>query len=536
LAARSPAREAMQASPSAWLGSALSARPGALAAGAEGFASTRSAAAADLSLDFLSPEVLVAARSFGFSPVEALRAQRLAAAGRPELTRLASLVDQVFVSALSPTGSGERERAAGPGGAASFSASELAQLTPQRMPRGSFLMPSASSRALGVTAGQAEREQPGIAAALELVAAGQVAEVAEGAARRPAATGAPSWPVSDSGGASPASAEAVSRDQARHRGEHMREVAQERAATEAARDLLPRHLWSVFDAVYLSLGEETVASDVRPLGPAARAARALALASRARSPEDLPLSARARAAAAWAVLPAVMTGGVSAPRAGAPGRAPRPAPTFSASYAAGGEGETATGAPRRPSGASRAGEALASLVAPSFFRGDDRGDGYAPISGERARSSMPATTPTFVETGSRERPAPPPRSEPPPRPAPRPAPAASPEPSRKEFEAWFQSAAQKYFGEAPSASGLTIAEMTLVTSAPREQIAASEATAMHTTGTQFMAGAATGGAEGGGGPGGGAPPNIDKIAQDVYDQIVRMLAVARERSGDPWNR
>jgi hypothetical protein len=29
---------------------------------------------------------------------------------------------------------------------------------------------------------------------------------------------------------------------------------------------------------------------------------------------------------------------------------------------------------------------------------------------------------------------------------------------------------------------------------------------------------------------------MDKIAQDVYDQIVRMLAVARERNGDPWSR
>jgi hypothetical protein len=36
--------------------------------------------------------------------------------------------------------------------------------------------------------------------------------------------------------------------------------------------------------------------------------------------------------------------------------------------------------------------------------------------------------------------------------------------------------------------------------------------------------------------GGGGQPNIDKIAQDVYEEIVRMLAIARERSGDPWNR
>ena len=39
----------------------------------------------------------------------------------------------------------------------------------------------------------------------------------------------------------------------------------------------------------------------------------------------------------------------------------------------------------------------------------------------------------------------------------------------------------------------------------------------------------------------GAPPenraaDIDKIAQDVFEQICRMLDVARERSGDPWQR
>ena len=31
-------------------------------------------------------------------------------------------------------------------------------------------------------------------------------------------------------------------------------------------------------------------------------------------------------------------------------------------------------------------------------------------------------------------------------------------------------------------------------------------------------------------------PDIDKIAQDVYEQICRMLEIARERSGDPWQR
>jgi hypothetical protein len=31
-------------------------------------------------------------------------------------------------------------------------------------------------------------------------------------------------------------------------------------------------------------------------------------------------------------------------------------------------------------------------------------------------------------------------------------------------------------------------------------------------------------------------PDIDRIAQEVFEQICRMMAVARERSGDPWQR
>src|SRR6185503_12547785 len=179
---------------------------------------------------------------------------------------------------------------------------------------------------------------------------------------------------------------------------------------------------------------------------------------------------RSRAAAAWAVLPIVLTGGAapSGPgRAGARGASARAAGRAAAApstYVAGeAPGSSATSG--RP--ASRAGEALASLVAPAFFRADDRGDGFAPLVSGRA---APPTS--FVETGSVERPAPP-RPAPPPAPPPRPAPAPrAAEPTQKEFEAWFQTAAKKFFGEAPSPSGLTVAEMTLVSSAPRTQIAA----------------------------------------------------------------
>ncbi|HEU5056029.1 MAG TPA: hypothetical protein VFU21_05870, partial [Kofleriaceae bacterium] len=305
-------------------------------------------------------------------------------------------------------------------------------------------------------------------------------------------------------------------------------AALERSAGDAARALLPAHLRPVFDAVYLSLGEETTASDVRPLAPAARAARALALASRARGPQDLPVSARARAAAAWAVLPVVLTGGAAstAQAVASTAQAARRRPAPGAAPLAG----EPDAIEQRPS-ASRAGTALATLVAPSFFRADDRGDGYAPVAAARPA----AAPPTFVETGSVSRPAP--RPAPPP-PAPRPPPAPSsqqPGTSQAQFEAWFKDAAKKYFGEAPSQSGLTIAEMTLVTAAPRAQIAASEMAASRPT--QAAAGPAQPSAPGAAAQApGAAKPDIDKIAQDVYDQIVRMLDVARERNGDPWSR
>jgi hypothetical protein len=81
-----------------------------------------------------------------------------------------------------------------------------------------------------------------------------------------------------------------------------------------------------------------------------------------------------------------------------------------------------------------------------------------------------------------------------------------------------------------------MAEMTLVTAAPRVQIAASPRGASE----RPVAQAASTTAAGAEGKAGAPPPvaaqDIDKIAQDVFEQICRMMAVARERSGDPWQR
>jgi hypothetical protein len=103
--------------------------------------------------------------------------------------------------------------------------------------------------------------------------------------------------------------------------------------------------------------------------------------------------------------------------------------------------------------------------------------------------------------------------------------------------AWFQEAARKYLGEAgPASGGISVAEMTLVTAAPRTQIAASPVSAGRAV-TQASSTTPSGG-DGAKQDGLAVPgrPDVDKIAQEVFEQICRMMAVARERSGDPWQR
>lgn len=104
--------------------------------------------------------------------------------------------------------------------------------------------------------------------------------------------------------------------------------------------------------------------------------------------------------------------------------------------------------------------------------------------------------------------------------------------------AWFVEAAKKYFsdsGPASGGSGLNVAEMTLVTAAPRAQIAASARTADRPVAQAASTTHVGGQAKPGEAPSAGKP-DVDKIAQEVFEQICRMMAVARERSGDPWQR
>ena len=140
------------------------------------------------------------------------------------------------------------------------------------------------------------------------------------------------------------------------------------------------------------------------------------------------------------------------------------------------------------------------------------------------------------------------QADPPPQPRPEPAPAqrstqprhysSQPTPPDGDLPAWFQDAAKKYFNEAGGASGgMSLAELTLVTAAPQAQVAASAASAARPV-TQAETTSAVGASGGSSQAAQQAETkaDIDKIAQEVFEQICRMLDVARERSGDPWQR
>ena len=73
---------------------------GATAAHAETWATEQERASADLAFDFVPPELVLAARVYGFGPVEAAQAQRLAIAGPTGLAAMATALDLTFLRAV----------------------------------------------------------------------------------------------------------------------------------------------------------------------------------------------------------------------------------------------------------------------------------------------------------------------------------------------------------------------------------------------------------------------------------------------------
>jgi hypothetical protein len=162
--------------------------------------------------------------------------------------------------------------------------------------------------------------------------------------------------------------------------------------------------------------------------------------------------------------------------------------------------------------AARAGESLGSLVSPVLEE--------APVRRAAPRRGPVHMAPTaaqpLVRTGSTQ----------PEEAVERAARAARTDTSR-EIPAWFEAAARRHLADTSgSGDGITLAEMTLVTAAPPQQVAA-RTVSIDAVPTPPPSPA---GAQEGALP----PPDVEQIAREVYAQIIRMIEVARERSGDPW--
>jgi hypothetical protein len=274
------------------------------------------------------------------------------------------------------------------------------------------------------------------------------------------------------------------------------------------------------------------------------------------------VTARERAATAWDVLPVVYPGLGPADAVSetiAAGAAAAAAEVMSASYvapgepgSAGGAGSRATaglrgagplgaGARARSSGArevvgadagfgmaerdggsdrpyvtaspglsglsARAGDALASYVAPVA-------PPAAPARERRDGQSMgavlrpPTAAPEYVQTG---------RS------------GGRYGGGEVEIPPWFEAAARKMLSDrSDSADGISLAELTLVTAAPASHIAASSRSA------PSAAPPSPTGASGVGASSNAPQIDVDKLANDVYRQILVMMDAARARNGEPY--
>jgi hypothetical protein len=97
-----------------------------------------------------------------------------------------------------------------------------------------------------------------------------------------------------------------------------------------------------------------------------------------------------------------------------------------------------------------------------------------------------------------------------------------------EIPPWFESAARKILEDrSANADGISMAELTLVTAAPSSHVAASARSAFAPSLAPVINGAAA--------QTNNAPQiDIEKLANEVYRQILVMIDAARARNGEPW--
>ena len=484
-----------------------SARPGMTAERSRRWATHTHESAADLSFDFVPPELVLAARAYGLSPADAAQASRIATGGVTALQLLAGNVEMTFLDALAGAaqrgGSGfavagdpdAQARGFAPVTAFPVGGDEAPALTsaipsaPRRAPRGAFLWPAATAGALGLRSAEAAGDTALSVAALELLAASAVAQLGTFAIPPGEAAG-------DAAPARGGRAFAAPLDAAV---ESSLADADADAATAAAEPA--QH--ARFQALYLAL---TQAGPAR--SAAGQAARAFALAGRGEG--GASLSARERAALAWSVLPMISDGGqVSAEVAAALGLAPAPASAPIAGRAPELTALAATApafADEAPdearSGLARAGEALSAFVAPAAAAPAPAATSSAFASSSGSGSRAPTAAPELVRTAASGRFG----------------------GGETEIPSWFEQAARKMLETRGMGDSLSLAELTLVTAAPPTQIAAS------TRGQTVTAAAPSPQSM----PAKPGMPDIEKIAQEVYAEFLAMMDSVRWRNnGEP---
>lgn len=444
------------------------AAPGMIAERAHAWSVAQERSTSDLAYDFVPPELVLAARVYGLGPAEASQALRLAAAGPGQLVAMAGTVDRTFVQVLQVEAD-RRNQAQRAGASRPVESTAVAQVeyddgealaapvsstttfgVDRRPPRGSFMWPAAAVAALGMTAAPPEGDQLMPVAALELLAASAVAQLGTYAVlgdgrslRRPEL----------------ASTVSAATD---------RSTETRAAAVDVSDTSIPAKQRAAFEALYVAMEKSRDPQS----SLAADAARAVALAGRG----DSTSSAAERAQAAWGVLPLV-----ALRPEGPDGRAMLPRfadSTASAGSSRGGDAtdvaaeRTAFGMPvvGIPSESATWAGNMEFYAPPARFV--ESRPGMAQLSARAGEAISSYVTPVVASSPAQDAEA-------------RAAAAASEimRPGRSagrfgggetEIPTWFESAARKLLADRGGADGLSLAELTLVNSAPAQQIAAAE--------------------------------------------------------------
>jgi hypothetical protein len=534
------------------------AAPGMIADRAQAWSVAQERSASDLAFDFVTPELVLAARVYGLGPAEAAQAARLAIAGPGGLATMASTVDRTFVQAFAieaerraqakavtayPTTSPESSTTASSpsptpmsmAAAASSQAQMFASLptstfgVDRRAPRGAFMWPPATVAALGLTAASPDGEQSMSVAALELLAAQAVAELGTYAAfspeREDAAASASTTESSSDTASTTSTTTSTSMPVTSAEAAIRASEPSDADVLAAATAIVPTTRRAKLEAMYVALGQSHA---TRSWSPAARAARALALAGRG----DDTITPYERASMAWDVLPVVapMLGGASTLAADgsisfdelAPGATRSTGSKVSAMRAVQAQMAAKQGVnislpdyvEMRPGLAglsARAGEALGSYVAPAAAPSQPSSSSSSSSNPRElgAMRRVPTAAQEMVRTGR---------------------PSGRFGGGEVEIPTWFEAAARKMFDEKSSggpASELSLAELTLITTAPSNQIAASTRGMPSNVPSNPNPSSQGAGTK-------DKPIDIEKVANDVYRHILVMMDAARTRNGEPY--